>query len=45
MGCSGDRSAIGTVVVDAKQLDLFEALVTHPWVGFWAVDEEHAVPA
>ena len=23
----------------------YAALVTHPWVGFWAVDEEHAVPA
>ena len=23
----------------------FPALVTHPWVSFWAVDEEHAVPA
>jgi len=40
---NGRRAA---VLLSADDYDtLQEALVTHPWVGFWAVDEEHAVPA
>jgi len=31
--------------VKAGQRSLLLALLTHPWVGSWTADEEHAVPA